>query len=268
MTKLKQWQMTALKEDFQLVESDLYLSNISPLGVPFNNLRGNTKDNEKISMADKGKPGSPCTKKHLAISNKEFSKIPLCTASRKYQYLKIKELDKENLSSNEYHKKYNEIVDKACLCTGLGSSVLLVNNLDTKTEGDAVSVCPGPNMAYFSKKMTLKEIIDHIYGRINVLESNNRPNFFIKELNIYIEFLRNKIDEFSISIPKQKQYLLNFIENLKTGINYYINLFSNQQDNFRFIKSDRLSTLDIKKEDIDSIKTEIKILMQKLIRSY
>ena len=54
----------ALKEDFQLVESDLYLSNIPPLGVPFNNLIRNTKDNEKISMADKGKRGSPCTIKH------------------------------------------------------------------------------------------------------------------------------------------------------------------------------------------------------------
>ncbi len=33
-----------LNELVEAKENDLYLSNISPLGVPFNSLRGNTKD--------------------------------------------------------------------------------------------------------------------------------------------------------------------------------------------------------------------------------
>ena len=41
-------------------EDDLFLSGISPLGVPFNNLRGNTKDQEKQAYIDKGRPGSSC----------------------------------------------------------------------------------------------------------------------------------------------------------------------------------------------------------------
>lgn len=36
-------------------EEDLYLSNISPLGVPFNNLRSNTKDLEKEMLINKGR---------------------------------------------------------------------------------------------------------------------------------------------------------------------------------------------------------------------
>ena len=48
-------------------EADLYLSNISPLGVPFNSLKGNTKDIERLSLVDKGRPGSSCPKKYLAL---------------------------------------------------------------------------------------------------------------------------------------------------------------------------------------------------------
>ncbi|GAL70585.1 hypothetical protein [Jejuia pallidilutea] len=44
-------------------ENDLYLSDISPLGVPFNNLRNNTKDIEKQRLIDKNRPGSSCPKK-------------------------------------------------------------------------------------------------------------------------------------------------------------------------------------------------------------
>lgn len=41
-------------------EKDLYLSNTSPLGVPFNTLNGNTKDKEKQVLIDKNRPGSSC----------------------------------------------------------------------------------------------------------------------------------------------------------------------------------------------------------------
>lgn len=43
-------------------EEDLYLSDISPLGIPFNNLRNNTKDAEKEVLINKGRPGSSCPK--------------------------------------------------------------------------------------------------------------------------------------------------------------------------------------------------------------
>lgn len=60
-------------------EKDLYLSDISPLGVPFNSLKGNTKDLEKQVLIDKNRPGSSCPKKFVAL-NKEFKETGICTA--------------------------------------------------------------------------------------------------------------------------------------------------------------------------------------------
>jgi len=242
-------------------EDDLYLSNISPLGVPFNSLKGNTKDLEKLSLADKGRPGSLCPKKYL-VSNTEFTEKAVCAASYRYQRLKIKELDKEGLSPDEYQNKYEKIIGKSCICVGLGTSALMVNDLDTKIEGDGVSVCPGPNMAYFSKITSLKEMVDHIYGRSSIITRTDRPNMFVKELGIYIDFLKNKIEETKDSFPKafgtkQEKYLVTFAQNLKEGINYYNSLFGDLKDKFEETKSSILSDLDAGKKSIHLLSLEI-----------
>jgi hypothetical protein len=234
-----------LKKLIDAEEDDLYLSNISPLGIPFNSLRGNTKDTEKLSLIAKGRPGSSCPKKYLELFNEGFSEKNICTASRQYQNLKIKDLEKEDLPSDGHKSGYDKVVEKSCICVGLGTSALLVNNLETKVEGDGVSVCPGPNIAYFSKIMSLKEITDHIYGRANVITRTDRPNFFIKELNIYIEYLKNKIEETKVSVTnKQEKYLLTFVKNLQEGIDYYNKLFSDLKNIFEDTKSGILSDLE------------------------
>ncbi len=213
-------------------EQDLYLSNISPLGIPFNSLKGNTKDKEKQELIDKGRPGSSCPKKYVAL-NKEFTEKGICTASRQYQHLKINQLNKENLSLEQYQLAYSKITEKSCTCVGLGTSALLANGVNTKIEGIGVSICPGPNMAYFSKTMSLKEIIDHIYGETD-LTTKNRPNIFIKELTIYINYLKNILKEGDKTTDKkQKKYTLMFINNLKEGINYYRDLFQNSSITFK-----------------------------------
>ena len=242
------------------VEEDLYLSNISPLGVPFNSLKGNSKDLEKLALIDKGRPGSSCPKKYL-ISNKEFTEKNICSASRQYQHLKIKELDKDDLSQAEYKNKFEQITDKSCICTGLSTSALLVNNLDTKVEGKGVSVCPGPNLAYFSKIMSLNEIIDHIYGRLNVITRTDRPNMFIKELKLYIDYLKNKVEETRVSVSnKQEKYLLTFVKNLNDGINYYYKLFTELKDSFEDTKSNILKDLDDSKNALQRLILEIEDL--------
>ncbi len=241
-------------------EDDLYLSNISPLGVPFNSLKGNSKDIKKLNLVYKGRPGSSCPKRFL-ISNKEFGEKAICTASREYQHLKLKQLDNERLYPNEHRNRFDEIVDKSCLCTGLGTSALLVNNLDTKVEDNGVSICPGPNMAYFSKTMSLKEITDHIYGRINIITRNDRPNMFVKELNLYINFLKNKIEETRVSMTnKQEKYLSVFVENLKEGIDYYLGLFGNLKDKFEDTKYGILSDLEDSKKALHLLISEIENL--------
>ncbi|MCD6090708.1 MAG: hypothetical protein J7J72_04350 [Bacteroidales bacterium] len=238
-------------------ENDLYLSGISPLGVPFNNVRGNTKDLEKLALAAQGKPGSFCPKKYVCL-NTEYTEKGICMASRQYQRIKIKELNEQALALEEHQKKYDAIVEKSCICVGLGTAALLVNNLDTKTEGVGVSVCPGPNMAYFSKTMSLKEMVDHIYGRANVISRNDRPNMFIKELKLYIDFLKNKIEETSASATnKEKNGLVSFVENLKSGIQYYETLFSEIKGKFEDKKNSIFSELESSKRDLNLLVLKI-----------
>ncbi len=241
-------------------EDDLYLSNISPLGVPFNSLRGGTKDIEKMELVDKGRPGSSCPRKFL-VSNTEFTENNICTASRQYQHLKMKELDNDASLNGDYQNKFDKIVDKACICVGLGTSALMINKLDTKKEGEGVSVCPGPNMAYFSKILSLKEMTDHIYGRINVITRTDRPNMFIKELNLYIDYLKNKMEEAKESMTKkQHTYLMTFTKNLNEGIDYYNSLFDELKDRFEDSKSSILKDLDSRKNYLIQLCEEIELL--------
>jgi hypothetical protein len=238
-------------------EEDLYLSDISPLGVPFNTLSGNTKDLEKYALIAKGRPGSSCPRKYVEL-NTEFTDKAICTASRQYQNIQLKRLNRIGLSAEAYQKKYDDIVVKSCICVGLGTSALLVNDLDTKTEGEGVSVCPGPNMAYFSKKMSLKEITDHIYGRGNVIERTDRPNMFIKELRLYLDFLKNKIMESKATMTKkQEKYLNTFTKNLNEGISYYKNLFSNLRDKFENSKPTILNELADSETTLANLQLEI-----------
>jgi len=244
----------------QLVEAkedDIYLSNISPLGVPFNSLRGNTKDVEKLKRIESGKPGSPCPKRYVALNN-EYNKQGLCTASATFQKKKIAELGSKGLEPEQYIVEYDKIVEKSCTCVGLGTSALIAHGVNTKTEGPGVSVCPGPNMAYFSRKMSLKEMVDHIYGRLNVVTRNDRPNMFVKELGIYIDFLKDKIDEASANMTKkQEKYLINFSNNLDDGIKYYQSLFNNVKGRFEDSKSNILKELDANLDALYALKLKL-----------
>jgi hypothetical protein len=245
-------------------EDDLYLSNISPLGIPFHSLKGNTKDLEKVKLIEKGRPGSSCPKKFVAM-NKDFLDTGICTASRQYQHLKIKELDRQGLTAEDYEHQYNQITEKSCTCVGLGTSALLTYGLDTKTEGEGVSVCPGPNMAYFARTMELNEMIDHIYGRTNVISRNDRPHMFIKELHIYLDYLQARISECQFEITdKQKKYLLTFAGNLNDGIIYYQELFNNLKEEFSDSKRQILCLLDEGRKSLSNLAREIENLENNL----
>lgn len=199
---------------------DLYLSEASPLGVPFNNLRESFSELELKKRLAQDRPGSPCLKKFL-VSNTEFTKEPICTASRQYQHLKLKQLDEQNLDESEYKKAFNSIIVKACLCEDLSASAY-INTKEKPKIKPAPAICPGPNLAFFSGVFSLKEMVDHIYGRGNVLNSSYRPNMFINELKMYIDYLKKEIDKNIKPAPAKKmQYFDSFKANLAEGINYY-----------------------------------------------
>lgn len=230
-------------------EEDLYLSNISPLGVPFNSLRGNERDAEKMFKISQGKPGSPCTKKYL-LSNKEFSDKPLCTASITYLNKKLTDLKSISSNGHSIQQGIDTAVEKSCLCEGLIASALIVNKFITPKQSQAVAVCPGPNLAYFSKITGLKEMVDHIYGRLNLITSENRPNVFIKEISLYTNYLISKIDESIKPIPAQKDdFFKAFKKNINDGINYYKALipeFIEETEKMRERISTELEELELK----------------------
>ncbi len=238
-------------------EDDLYLSSISPLGIPFNSLKNNTKEIEKKSGIQKGSPGSPCPLKYLTF-NTEFTPKAICTASRQYQNLKIKELNKGTLTPKEYENEFEQIVDRTCICTGLSLSVLQIHGIETKVDGNGVSICPGPNIAYFSSIMSLKEITDHIYGKTKNLTTPDRPNMFVKELNLYIDFLRSKFEDKSVSVTeKRKKYLMEFAANLKEGVDYYRSLFEDFKDAFKETESGLILDLKLSSEVLGILHSEI-----------
>lgn len=235
-------------------EDDLYLSDISPLGVQFNNLRGNTKDAERDHYISQGKPGNPCSKT-IAALNHEFGEIPLCTASRKYQRLKIAEIDALELPPDEHRTAVAKIVEKSCICVGLGTAALLVNNLDTKVEKEGVSICPGPNMAYFNQVISLKQMVDHIYGRINVIKRDDRPHMFLKELKLYIDYLRQSLKETEKPYSdKQSEYFVTFHENLEQGVTYYKKLFKNFKGKLETMREGILNDLGNLEKELQALK--------------
>ncbi len=238
----------------QTGENGFYLSNISPLGVPFNTIKGTTGEIEKQIKIDAGKPGAACLKKHL-FYNTEFTERPICTASREYQKLKINELKNKNITQEEYAKSFNAIVEKVCLCIGLGNATLLKNNMKMYSGLSGVTVCPGPNMAYFSKIVSLKEMVDHIYGRTNIIERTSRPHMFIQEIKLYINYLTSKIENSSEPlIDPQLKYFQTFQANLNEGIQYYKMLFSNRIAQFQETPVNILNDLTILQEQLNEIK--------------
>ncbi|MEQ9265619.1 MAG: hypothetical protein RLN81_10385 [Balneolaceae bacterium] len=238
-------------------EEDYYLSNSSPLGVPFNTVTGNSADAEKMVRIAKGNPGAPCVKKHLTF-NKEFTDEPICTASSKYQKKKIDELFSMDLSKEDFKKGFSKIIEKTCLCVGLGNGSLLDKGKELVKGTLGVAICPGPNTAYFNKEVSLKDMVDHIYGRLNIISFKNRPNLFVKELQLYVDYIKKSIQENKTEqSEKQSKYIARFISNLHNGISYYEELFDELKTQLDEISTKAIQDLSNIKNEIDSLKLSI-----------
>ncbi|HLO72885.1 MAG TPA: hypothetical protein VK164_03030 [Flavobacterium sp.] len=237
-------------------ENDFYLSNISPLGVPFNSVKGTTNESWKQKRIDENNAGSSCPKRLLALS-KEYDEKGLCTASKKYQDIKLEELNnkKASISISEYEKIKSHITEKSCLCVGLVNAAYIENDIKIKGQQQGVVICPGPNLAYFDREISLVNMVKHIYGNTNIMTDDNRPNVFVKELKIYIEYLRKEISEYTneLSVSQIKKWNL-FKTNLLAGISYYQDLFSST--NFFKSESEKIQN-QIKKYKSELIAIEI-----------
>jgi hypothetical protein len=201
--------------------SDFYLSWASPLGIPFHNFKPSSSEQQRQARIAKGRPGSPCYKNYLS-TNTEFTERPICTASRQYQDLKIKQIKDQGLDDAAYVREVAAVMEKDCLCEGLGASALLKEGLHPAHKLEAVAICPGPNTAYFSKVVSLGTMADHIYGRTDLLAGVERPHMFMKELTLYMDYLKREMHQVRADVTsKQQRYFATFRANLEDGMRYY-----------------------------------------------
>lgn len=198
---------------------DIKLSDASPLGFPFWNLMSSGSEDKRRSSIESGKPGSACPKGYIRY-DLEFSKKPICRASKAFMKLKLKDIDSK-AELNEDQKNYfkNKTISASCICHDLAGAATLSLNIDSNA---MPAICSGPNTANFSQKTNLKGMVEHIYGRKNLPLSKDRSHMFMAELKIYIDYLEDQISAFNIGCAtKSEDYYKEFVTNLLSGMSYY-----------------------------------------------
>jgi hypothetical protein len=206
-------------------EEELYVSDVSPLEIPFSNVRKTGSEIWTGNMVAKGKPGSPCPK-HFLVSNTEFTETPICLASRQYQKMKLEEIENMEVSDGEKERLRRKVVEKTCICDHLGNGALIALGI-AKDKGAPQSICPGPNIAWFNKIYTLKEMVDHIYGRGPSLVSSERPHMFAKEIVMYVDYFEKQVTHCTYT-PKEIKILHAFKKNIEEGMDFCLSIAQKQ----------------------------------------
>ena len=196
-------------------ESEHYLSDVSPLGIPFNNVRHTGSELRTRQAIASGDPGSACPKGYL-VSSTEFTDRPLCPASKAYQRLKLKAIATSGLSREQQEKEIAGVTEKTCICDHLGNGALIALGL-TDSRKAPQCICPGPNMAWFNETYTLKQMVDHIYGRGPSLVPAERPHMFAKEASMLIAYLAKQIDQ-ADGAPATIKTLRELQENIRLSL--------------------------------------------------
>jgi hypothetical protein len=197
---------------------EVYLSEASPLGIPFWNLRTSASEEARRQRVEDGKPGSRCPKSH-AVLDTEFTEIPICLAARAYQKAKLRQLEERDLSEEQRERTRAGILAKSCICHDLAGGATLSCGIDA----DATpAVCPGPAIQDFSRIVRLEEMVGHIYGRLSLVTNPERPHMFVREASLYLDHLREEDERISSNLSSNKpKYLLELRENLLAGLEYY-----------------------------------------------
>jgi len=226
---------------------DVSLSENSPLGVPFWILRNSASEELRRLRIQQGKPGSLCPKGFLK-SNTEFSENPTCPASHTYQVLKVQQIANNDEKPEIKAARIKKVVSKSCICNDLAGGVMLKNGISQEAHP---AICCGPGIVNFTQITTLERMVDHIYGRLSLLSRAERQHIFIKELNLYIDYLRKEIEESSQGIiERTASYFQEFKKNLSDGIDYYRQL----ADRFTLTQKEKfLSDLEKLNQELENI---------------
>jgi hypothetical protein len=225
-------------------DEDVYLSEGSPMGIPFWMLGTSSSEDSRRARIAESAPGSGCPKGYLRFNN-EFPGDSLCLASRSYQASKLAAIAQEDLPEETKAVLREDVLAKACVCHDLGGGATLKYGVVSKAN---TTICPSTNIVHFAKLASLEEMIGHIYGRLSLLGDTERPHMFIRELGLYVDYLRKELDRLSLGLRSRKlSYYAGFRDNLLTGIQYY-------QDQFRSFVSEHQDRFH---RDLESLKEQI-----------
>ncbi len=115
-----------------------------------------------------------------------------------------------------------EVHKKECLCVHLGNGVLInLGILDVDRGPQAI--CPGSNVAWFNRYYTLREMVDHIYGRGKSLVSETRPHMFAHELKMYVDYFESMTKKAIYDLKEAKRFK-SYFENMQNGIDYCLEI--------------------------------------------
>ena len=202
-------------------KDEIRLSRSSPLGLPFWSLTTSDAEVKRRERIAAGKPGSPCPHQYL-VFNTEFGGTPECTASATYQQKKLAALDASpELNEEERQAAKADVVEKACICFDLSGGALHQYHMKG---APPTAVCPGPNLAWFDREYTLDEMIDHIYGRIDLLKAKakSRPHIFINEMKLYVDYLKEELNRSRLKLANHPPaYFEAYRQNLLDGVEFY-----------------------------------------------
>lgn len=212
-------------------DSDVYLSDSSPFGMPYWNLRTSASEDARRRRIEEGCPGSPCIKGYVRLFNTEFTPLPICTASRQYQQLKLEKIKHDGLTEQQLAVVREIVLAKSCICNDLAGGATLKDGIDPTAKP---AICCGPNIVNFSKVFSLEEMVGHIYGRNRLFDNPERPHMFVRELELYIDYLRGELKKYEIGLSSlSAAYFQEFRENLFAGIAYYQRFASHVADELR-----------------------------------
>jgi hypothetical protein len=95
-------------------------------------------------------------------------------------------------------------------------------------------------------------MVGHIYGRLQLISVSDRPNLFINELRLYIDYLKNETGKKLGSLStNEHRYLTTFRKNLQEGIEYYRSVvpkMAKETERYRSIMWTQLRELELELE--------------------
>ncbi|MNI73550.1 hypothetical protein D3C73_1295680 [compost metagenome] len=107
-------------------------------------------------------------------------------------------------------------------------------------------------------------MVDHIYGKVNLLEGVNRPNLFVKELGLYIDYFKKELqhfnDDFKTNVQNLRQkkqvYLSKFYNQLLNGVEFYRASFQQADTDLRIWGEEQVALFEKAVTNIHSINTQ------------